>query len=433
MKPARGRRRAPARPAPETERVATVERLGRRGEGRVPAEGALAAAHVPFALPGERVRIAQVRDRGRLLEVLSASPDRVAAPCRHFGACGGCALQHLAAPAYRAFKEDLFRTALAAAGLDPGAFPVDWRAVPPASRRRVTFTVRRERGGRTVLGFAEARSHRLVPVEGCLVLSPALAAALPALGALAAAVVPAGGEGRLVATAVEGGLDVAFAGVGAAPDPLAVADAAAAFADPPLLRATAGGEILYQAAEPVVRVADVAVPFPPGAFLQASAEAERAVADAVVAATDGARRVADLFCGLGTFALPLARRAAVHAVDGDGALVAALAAAARRAAGLRPVATGVRDLMAFPLSARELSAFEAVVFDPPRAGAPALAGEIAAASVPLAIAVSCNPATLARDAARLVAGGFKIAHATLVDQFVYTAHLEVVMVLRRDA
>lgn len=428
----RGRRPRRSAAAP-VERVATVERLGRRGDGLVPAGDGLPAAHVAGALPGETVRIAQAGERGSLLAVLAASPDRVAPPCPHFGACGGCQLQHLAPEAYRAFKLGLVTEALAARGLDAPA-PA-FVAVPAAGRRRAVMRARRDRSGATVLGFSERRGHALVAIETCLVLVPGLAAALPALRGLAAAALGPGEAAALTAIETAEGIDVALAterGRGEA-DPAAVADAAAAFgsgAIPPLLRVVRDGDLVFQAEQPAIAIDGATVPLPPGAFLQASAAAEREMARHVTAGVAGARRIADLYAGLGTFAFPLSRIAPVHAVDADPALARALAAA-RPAAGHRPITTETRDLAAFPLSAAELDAFDAVVFDPPRAGAEALSVEIARSRVDRVVAVSCNPATLARDLALLAAKGFKITHLAAVDQFVHAAHIEVVATLRR--
>jgi 23S rRNA (uracil1939-C5)-methyltransferase len=186
-------------------------------------------------------------------------------------------------------------------------------------------------------------------------------------------------------------------------------------------------------AKPLLRVAGVAVEPPPGAFVQAAAEAEAAMTALAVEAVGKARarRIADLFCGLGAFTFALARTARVLAIDADRAMVTALAAAARGATGLKPIEAKVRDLFRDPLSPRELNSFDAVVFDPPRAGAKTQAEAIAASKVKTIVAVSCNPQTLARDLRALVDGGYRLERAVAIDQFLFTSHLEAVAILVR--
>jgi 23S rRNA (uracil1939-C5)-methyltransferase len=193
-----------------------------------------------------------------------------------------------------------------------------------------------------------------------------------------------------------------------------------------------GGEAIVAAGKPVVTIGGVAVEIEPGLFLQAVPQAERLIADLCVKALPkSVKTAADLFSGVGTLAIPLARRASVSAYDSDKRAIAALANAVRHAQGLKPLTAVVRDLFRDPLSARELGSFDAVVFDPPRAGAAEQAERLAKSKVPLVIAVSCNPATLARDARMLIDGGLRMGPVTPIDQFLYSAHVEALAVFRR--
>lgn len=364
-----------------------------------------------------------------------ASPGRDAAPtnplghCPLFGRCGGCSVLDLTDAEYVATKTARLAQAFAARGLAPPMAPL--QRSPLASRRRATFTAVRE--GRTIfVGYAEARSHTIVDVRVCPALAPPLAAALPAIRALAIAAAALSGQARLVATACANGIDIAI--TRPAPpkgkrrkdhrEPPLVADDAA------ILRVTIDGDLAFARETPVVVFDGVSVPLPPGAFLQATAEGEAALTRLVLAATEGAARVADLFAGLGTFAVPLTRRAAVTAVDADGPALDSLEAAMAHTSGRRPLAAVRRNLFHHPLSPAELAPFDAVVFDPPRAGAEAVARSLAASRVPTVVAVSCDPVTLARDAA-ILAESYEITQVTPVDQFVGTLHLEAVATLRR--
>ncbi|MFO1209106.1 MAG: class I SAM-dependent RNA methyltransferase [Amaricoccus sp.] len=385
----------------------TIERLGRDGDGIA---GGL---RLPFALPGERWEV------GDGATLLAAAPERVAAPCPHFGACGGCALQHAADGFVAGWKAGTIVRALAAQGI---AAPVRPTATSPArSRRRAVFAGRRTRKG-AMVGFFGRRSEALVEVPGCLVVRPEIDAARPVLAALTARGASRSGTLRLTVTHGPAGLDVAVAG--GKPLDAGLRQGLAGIADEgDLARLAWAGEILALRRPPVQPMGRALVVPPPGAFLQATAEGADALVAAVGEATRGAARVADLFAGCGTLALPLAGRAAVRAVEGDAAMVAALDAA-RRTPGLRPVAAEARDLFRRPLLARELDAFEAVAIDPPRAGAEAQSREIARSRVPRVAAVSCYPATFARDARILVDGGFRLDWVQPVDQFRWSGHVE---------
>jgi 23S rRNA (uracil1939-C5)-methyltransferase len=399
----------------------TIDRLGAKGDGI--AETAAGPIYVPFALPGERVSRGEGDPR-----VLCESPHRRKPQCRHYQTCGGCLAQHMDDALYAEWKRGILLEAFRQRGLAPDIAPL--QRIAAGSRRRAVLTARRERG-ETVLGYHRRRSDEVFAIAECPVLAPAIVAELPLLRAIAAAL--AQREVRITVLATPRGLDVALEdasgrGAGPMPGPLAQVLAQRAIA-----RFTRNGEIVAEWARPELTIAGVAVVPPPGLFVQAVGEAEAAMAEEVLAAVGGARHVADLFAGIGTFTFALARRARVQAVDGEARALGALVQAARAAGGLKPIATLVRDLLSEPLSARELDAFDCVVLNPPRAGAKAQAQQLGRARVACVVYVSCNPATLARDARLLVDGGFELQRVVPIDQFLYSAHVEAVAVLRRPA
>lgn len=414
----------------------TVERIGGRGDGLAVLDGL--PVFVPLAVPGDRVRVRIEGERAgglaaEVLELVEPGPGRVEPPCPLFGRCGGCALQHLEDARYARWQRGQVETALRRAGL--ADVPVGEVVRTPAGvRRRATFAAKRTAGG-VLLGYNERQSHWIVPVEQCLVLDPAITALLGPLRAVLADILPDGRAMDLSVTVLEGGLDLLLTG-GVEPG-LAEREVWAAFAG-----AVDLGRLSWRAeerspAEPLAhrrpvaaRFGGVAVPVPPGAFLQASREGEAALTGLVTDALGGAATVLDLFAGCGTFSFPLARAARILAVEGDAAAHAALAAGVRQEP---KVAALLRDLFRDPLVPAELDRFEAVVFDPPRAGAAAQAAEIARSRVPVVAGVSCNPATFARDARLLAEGGYRLERVTPVDQFLWSPHIEVVGVFRRSA
>jgi 23S rRNA (uracil1939-C5)-methyltransferase len=403
-----------------------IERLGAQGDGV--AEAAGGPLFVPFALPGELVRVVAEpgTDRAGLIEVLQPSPERIAPICPHFGICGGCALQHLEEGAYLAWKRELVGAALRSRGLEAEVEPV--RSVPLGSRRRAALTLGRGKSG-IALGYRRARSHQLIDIEVCPVLTPRIVERLPRLKQALAPLLGGKREARVSVTETGSGLDVVLEGVKPSPSTLgAFAGKAASLG---VARLTADGESIGPVAAPEIRLSGAQVRPPPGAFLQASREAEAALVALVREGVTGAKRVADLFAGLGTFTFALAKDAAVDAFEADEAALAALAEASRRTPRLKPVRSFVRDLFRSPLGVKELKAYDGVVFDPPRAGAAAQAGTLAKSEVPRLVAVSCNPGTLARDLRILVDGGYRIARVTPVDQFLFSPHIEVVAHLTR--
>ena len=407
-----------------------IASIGAQGDGVVRGEGR--PVFVPFTLPGEQVAAEVTGDRARLAQVLAPSPDRVEPPCPHFGVCGGCALQHWAHPPYLAWKADLIRAALAREGLEAAFAPAF--AAPPASRRRVALHARPGPNGPR-LGYKGRGSWALVDIAVCPISDPRIVAAFPALRRLSTAFLahPKSAP-TLHVTLTETGLDVDVTGVekkSGGLNPRAYAQAADAAAAADLARLTMDGDIVYGARPPVVRFGRASVALPPGGFLQAVASAESFMADVIVEAVGRAGKVADLFSGAGAFTFRLAEVAAVHAVDSAAPAIAALTSAIATAPGIKPVRGEVRDLFRRPLPAAELNRYDAVVFDPPRAGALAQAGELAASRVPTVVAVSCNATTFARDARVLVDGGYTLERVTPVDQFLWSPHIELVGVFRR--
>jgi 23S rRNA (uracil1939-C5)-methyltransferase len=405
----------------------TIEAMGAQGDGL-----AAGPVPVPLTLPGERVLARVEGGRGEVIEILAASSDRVVPPCPHFGDCGGCALQHWAAEPYLAWKREAIAAALAREGIETD-FLAPF-AAPPASRRRLALHARRQ-GREVVLGLKARRSWRLVALQACTIAQPALVAALPALRAIASPLLehPTSAP-TLHVTATDSGLDIDVTGVarkGGALSAGARARIAQAAATADVARVTLAGETLYQARAPDVRLGRATVALPPGAFLQAVPQAQAAMTALILEAAAGARAIADLYCGVGTFTFPLAGVAPVVAADASAPAIAALKAAIASAPGLRGIRAEVRDLDRRPMLARELNAFDVVVFDPPRAGAQAQCAQLAASTVARAVGVSCNPATFARDARVLADGGFRLTRVAPVDQFLWSPHIELVGVFSR--
>lgn len=405
-----------------------IERLGQRGEGiaRTP-DGPV---YVPYALAGETVQADVSGDRGKLVEVLVPSPARIEAFCPHYGVCGGCAVQALAPLAYAEWKRGLLLDALRHATLDPPVAPlVDAHGT---GRRRATFHARYAASGKARVGFMQARAHEIIDLDACPILAPSLQTAPAVAHALAAALAAARKPLDIAVTATLTGLDIDIRGHGALSQQETQALIRIAEAQD-LARISNHGLRVIERRVPLLRMGRAEVAPPPGSFLQATEAGEAALADKVCAALTGARHAVDLFAGLGTFSLRLAETARVHAVDSESAALEALAKAARATPGLQPVTVETRDLFQRPLSTAELSTYDAVVLDPPRAGAEAQARALAAAAVPLIVMVSCNVQSFARDAALLTAGGYQFEGATPVDQFRYSPHLEIVGIFRRPA
>jgi len=418
----------------------TITALGARGDGIAELGGTRII--VPGALPGERVRARLARPKpgkrgkaaapphARVIEIVEASPDRIAPACRHFGACGGCATQHLAPEPALRWKHGLIVEALRRRGL-PAKAVRPATAIAPGLRRRADFTAIRRRDD-VVLGFNAPASHQVIDVHECPVLLPEIVSILAPLRAYLARQLTPGARAEVVVNASETGLDLVL--VTGAKLGAKGREGLARFAEEHDLARISRRhpeaetpEIIAERRAPIAAFGGYPVRLPPGAFLQASATGEAALIASVIAIAGEARRVADLHCGCGSFTFPLAAYAPaspqVHAVDASEAAVETVRAAAN-AAGLTRISTERRDLDRRPLRVEELNRFDAVVFDPPRAGAQAQAQELARSRVPLIAAVSCNPGSFARDAEILVAGGYALDWVQPVDQFPWTPHVE---------
>jgi 23S rRNA (uracil1939-C5)-methyltransferase len=343
--------------------------------------------------------------------------------CRHFGVCGGCALQNLTPEDYRGRKRGIVVAALAQAGL-PDMTVEEPVLVPRHSRRRAAFKIAKAKGV-IEIGFHAARSHKIVDMHECPVLTPALFNLAGHLRAALAPIFHDGEKAELHATETENGLDLSFRWARKL-SPALTAQIAAALAALPLARVTFNDQILLEQQKPLVRFDGASVLLPPQTFLQATAAGEAALQARVLALMEGAKHIADLFAGLGTFTLPLARRARVHAVEQDGAALAALAEAARKAQGRKPVTTEKRDLFKTPLTPLELAVFDGVVLDPPRAGALGQTKALAASRIGRIAYVSCDAASFARDARILTEAGFVPGPVTPIDQFSFSMHIELV-------
>lgn len=406
-------------------RELTVSRLGRHGDGI--AEGGAGPVYVAGALVGERIEADVAGDRGRLVRVIDPSPERVEAPCPHFGLCGGCTVQHFAPDAYRRWKRATLETAFANRGIESSVD--DLIDAHGAGRRRVTLHVQRE-GGRVLVGFMRARSHDLLEIESCPILAPGLETAFAVARELAD-VLPGRRRFDVAATLTETGLDIALSGVGEL-DYAALTGLSDLADRLDLARVTADGDPVVTRRNPTLTMGSAKLVPPAGGFLQATAAGEAALAALVLEHAGDASRVLDLFAGSGPFALRLAERAQVHAVDTDARALAALDGAWRGRPGLKAVTTEMRDLFENPVYAQDLSPYDVVLFDPPRAGAELQARELAGSGVATVIAVSCEPATFARDAEILIKGGYALERATPVDQFRFTGHVEIVGVFRKS-
>lgn len=401
----------------------TIHRLGHLGDGI--ADGPI---YVPGALPGEEVTGRLDGDVLRDMKIATPSDIRVKPPCSHAKSCGGCQLQHASDKFVAAWKRDVVQQALAAQGISVDlGLPL---TSPPRSRRRATFSVRRTKKGAQA-GFHMKASDTIIAIPDCQLLHPDLTAARPMVEALGTLGASRKGVLSVLVTRTDTGLDVVVTG-GKAMD-LALHHALAELARSyDLARITWEGEIALQRRAPVLGLGPADIFLPPGAFLQATKEGEAVLINAVRHALSGAKHVTDLFAGCGTFALPLAEEAMVHAVEGARDMIHALDHGWRNATGLKRVTHEVRDLFRNPLQAEEFSKCDAVVIDPPRAGATAQVAELARSSVPRIAHVSCNPATFARDTATLIRAGYDLDWVKVVDQFRWSTHVELVALLRRD-
>jgi 23S rRNA (uracil1939-C5)-methyltransferase len=402
-----------------------IDHVGHLGDGVAFAGGD--TIYVPYTLGGETVEVAPAPghhpDRRHLLQVERASSERIPPVCQHFGICGGCAVQHWQSERYRAWKRNLVIETLAQRKIACDVHPlIDAHG---HGRRRTTLHARMGTHEVLKVGFAAANSHDIIPIDRCPILDPALDGALDAAWAIAELLKPTGKPLDIQVTATDGGLDVDVRGSG--PLQAAMIATLSRLAEQHrLARITRHGELVSVRAPPVITIGKAQVALPAGSFLQATVAGEEALAALVLQHCKGAKHVADLFCGVGPFALRLAEKSRISAFDNDAGSVAVLQKAASSTPGLKPVKAETRDLFRRPLVREELREFDAVVFDPPRQGAQAQAQQLAASKVALIVAVSCNAATFARDTRILIDAGYKMEGVTPVDQFRFSPHVELV-------
>lgn len=403
-----------------------ITHLGAKGDGI--GMGPHGPLYVPRAIPGDLVSVDLAYDEPQIVTIERASAHRIAPFCALFGACGGCLIQEADATTYLAWKHARVVEALAPLGVASLIKPII--DAHGAGRRRVTFHARRSATG-IEIGFMRARSHDLIAIQSCPVLAPALERAPSVARALAQRFISSAKPLDLVMTETMSGLDVDLRGHGAANSSLR--KSLALDADHlDLARIAMHGETVIERRRPVLSIGRAAVMIPPGAFLQATRLGEDTLAMLVLRALEGSSRVADLFSGVGTFALRIAQGANVHAVEQNHAALAALDRAVRETQGLKPVTLEARDLFKNPLTEHELSRFDAVVLDPPRAGADAQMRVVARSSVTKVVSVSCHLGTFVRDAEILLKAGYRLLSVTPVDQFRHSSHLELVGVFEKD-
>ena len=430
----RGRKPKQKAPKPFTAQ-AEITGIGLQGDGTAIAGGK--TVHVPFAAPGDVAQLSVTGTKARIEALEKPSAIRAEPVCRHFGhmgdQCGGCALQHLDTDYYRAWKQGIVRQALSREGLGDVTV-LDVLSSAPRTRRRAGYSVRHA-GGKVQIGFQAKGSHRLVPMEECHVLHPDLFALRETVAGLCTPLfrLKSNAWFTCFVTLTDQGADVDIGGDVAEEDldlPAreGLSDLARAAG---LARLTLNRVPLYVPGAVTVDFAGTSVPLPPRGFLQATKDGEAALQRIVSGGVAGAGRIADLFSGSGTFTFAMAKTARVHAIESVPEAIAALNAA-RTAPGLKQITSEVRDLFRRPLMPDELKDFDAAVFDPPRAGAEAQAEQLAGSAVPVVVGVSCNPKTFARDARILFDGGYRLEAVQPVDQFIWSPHIEVAGVFRRD-
>lgn len=412
-----------------------IDALGPKGDGISQSQSG--RVYIERALPGESVR-ADIRRgddqmlRGEIIAVVEPSPHRVQAPCPNYDACGGCSLQHADEGFYREWKAAIVRDALKRKGLTPKV----WREpvfVPPATRRRATFNAHKH-NGKVTLGYFRRRTHRVTEIRQCLVADPAVMALRDKLAPLLAPILTEGKDADIFIQMVGGRFELAITGpVGKKGKPdLPVREAIAALAHQADINRIAWRarerelrddiEVMIERSKLIAKFGALEVALPPLAFLQPTQLGEAALLEAVIELLPASGRFADLFAGSGTFSGPMLARGAVDAYESAAPAIRAL----EKAKGALPLKAFRRDLEREPVSREEANRYDAIVFDPPRAGAAEQAKALASAKTPLLIAVSCNPATFARDARILVDGGYRLDSVKVIDQFTWSHHVELV-------
>lgn len=400
-----------------------IDHLGAQGDGVAFCDGA--QIYVPEALPGERWR--KVEEG---YQRLTSSEERQTPICRHFSECGGCVAQHMSLDLYAKWKASALTTAFAHRGIE--AQPEPLLSVGAGARRRTTFSFRRV-GNKVVFGYHRGASHDLVGITECPVLRTEISTQLNSLCTIANLIATESVEGRMAVTVLDEGLDIALNQPKTSlsqGDRRTLSEYATEVGAVVL---TLNGDPIVEARPPNLTINGATVVASDTAFLQAAAEAERWIAEAVVQATKRAKKTVDLFCGVGTFTFPLAKHSQVTAYDGDTKAISSLVESAKCNQGYKPITPLRRDLFRDPLSVRELRAFDAAVVNPPRAGAAEQCERLAGSAVKTIVMVACNPATLSRDARTLLDGGYELTRLIPIDQFVYSNHLESVAVFERPA
>ena len=404
----------------------TIQSMGSKGEGIAHTEQGV--VHVPFSLPGEVLNAAVTGSRGTMLSLLQPSPDRIKPACVHFEVCGGCAVQHWKPEPANAWKRQIIIDALAARGIETTVH--DILAAAPGERRRVSYTVRGDKHGKEV-GFNAAGSHQVIEIDECPVAKPELIACLPTMRDLANLMkLDKSGAGHITVTLTTGGLDVSIHGIEKASTDLRMQMSSFAISRG-FARLAIAEDIIVERIKPIIHFGKVPVTPPPGGFLQASERVEIAIAALINTHIGKSKRVVDMFAGSGAFTFRNAEFAPVHAIEGDLPAVNAIDRGRRGLQGFKAITVEQRDLFRRPLRPLDLKPYDAVVFDPPRAGAEDQCTWLAKSAIKKIAAVSCNPATLARDLRILIDGGYKLKSVTPFDQFLWSPHVEAVALLER--
>ncbi|WP_034988825.1 class I SAM-dependent RNA methyltransferase [Bartonella senegalensis] len=402
-----------------------IDHIGASGHGI--SNSSHGVISVPFTLPGEVAIVSLHGKYGKLIALEEKSSERIDAVCQHFENCGGCVLQHWHADTYRSWKRQLVVDALKRYGIYVFVSPLIECGYQ--NRRRITLTALATRKGH-IVGFNRYLSHDVIALEECPVTRLEIISKLDSIKLLCALIGNHTKRFQVTMTSVANGLDVAFEGCIVRDEYIRQKMVHTALTCG-MTRLSVEGEVLVEQEKPLIYFGDVCVEFPAGGFLQATCEAENIMGDIILAYLKKAKNAVDLFSGVGTFTLRMAKKMNVHAVENDETALANLDRAARFATGLKTVTCEKRDLFRHPLSAKELSCFECVVFDPPRAGAREQVRELAKTTIPRVVAISCNPVTLARDLSLLVAGGYTIEKIIPIDQFLWSPHVEIVAFLSK--
>lgn len=425
----RHQRKKKSAPPPAVTAEVMIKNLGAKGDGLATYEDC--TVHIPFTAPGDEILARVIGDRGILQEIISSSPNRVDPVCPHFGECGGCALQHIAPPYQSEWKMERVSQALSREGIE-GVSILPSPAIPHNTRRRATFSVHRFDTDYTI-GFKARNTHRIIPLEECHLLDQSLFEARLLISPIIDKLPNGWNEFTIQINKCNSGFDFNLNTKGEVTDldVSFIEQAATLFRDGGIIRFSVNAEVLFAFGDAYLEFEDIPIAIPPGAFLQASEEGQQALLKAVRAVlsthdVSEGDQLADLFCGCGAFALPLSRAYEIHAVDNHYEGVGAMVTAYKQQAGFKNLTGEVRDLFRQPLLPDELASFQVVLFDPPRAGAPAQAKQMAQTDIPLIIGVSCNPASFARDARLLAKGGYTLTQVQLVDQFAWSPHIELV-------